>query len=845
MIRCTANMTLFSVDARPTGTGKTTYRPAALARRGFRVVVAVPAIIHAIRAAEYVRTKLKVNARYVNDEQVWNCRPQILYMTTNYLFNRIHYSLCDGRNPFEGFDYVILDEAHKSDEAYVGSQILINESHVPLSQHISLASATLSDRSLALFSNLQRVETEPLESADRTEIPPQFHERLSIRTNLSDLDDALDAAVDVLEREIGLWQEHNCQPGYGSLVILPGISDQKRLLRLVERHLDHENVQITLLHSSMPGHPSFDKRAYNLIVGNSVAAESVTLPVNVVIISGIQKREESSTRQERMLTPYIIDQREFRQSAGRVGRRGQHHGKVYCLFNEQDYRHLEPESPMGTEIGDIVRLVSTLIIHGLDMSPYLSYFGGEERLCDVMRYMFGKGALSTESRITEFGLFARSMPFTLCMSKMLYDFSQGITTPGRIVDRILAVTRPIVVEGRYSRAASALIVAVFTQGYEHMFQMPAPPSWVSYNERERWGVQHLQSSLVSVTGHACDDDASCIIEIYRRTKDLPHDDLRTFCQQHHLNARYVQQCLEQCRALLNRLRWLDDPVHLTFNFVEDAVAVRSVDNHKVYRTKDGREWIYMSPLDNGSRPFAIYPLKHETVVTTRGTKVHVISAHAIVFNSLTEAAVELVDTLKLIAGIPLSSDIDQAIKDANEYFDELFGHKEHMVIRLDSSIAKAAMLPGEKNRLIKELGTDPFRGETCPRCRNERYGVICILACDPTAPDAMRGKHNVCLRCLAALKTESGLMVPCPVCERQAALLFKMRVPEPKTIKIDPKDNVRILYDVDPTIAALIAEQQRKRDESAAKLKPDAERLKREKVAKAERHKFQSGTKKR
>ncbi|GAA99231.1 hypothetical protein E5Q_05925 [Mixia osmundae IAM 14324] len=518
-----------------TGSGKTTQVPQFLlqaSKQTLRIAVTQPRVVAATslaaRVADELGCKLGTLVGYtVRFDDISSNRTLIKYVTDGTLLQELL-----GDAPLSAYDVIIIDEAHerslRSDmlmgflksiqsdrkEAHADGQVWQRgpRQGEPVSAlRIVIMSATLDAQKFSAF----------FDNAPVLFVRGRQHTVLT-RYTAEPVQDFVDAALKTI------FQINLERPRGDILVFLTGQEDIESLKSSLEYYIEtsptvgRPNLIILPLYAQLP--PKQTKEAFapalpgtrKVILATNVAETSLTIPgVRYVIDTGMQKEKRHHAAQGLdSLLVEKISKSSAMQRAGRAGR--EEDGECFRLYTEEDYNALEASSLPEIKRVSLSFALLHLMASGSEDVYTFDFLDAPavDSIKMAMLTLHALQAVSDEGKITPLGRKMAMLPLDPTESRILLAaFEHGC--PSEIVDLLSLL----------SQYDSLLIN--------------------SYAARE----QATEARKVFL--HR-DGDHMMLLNILRAYVEVEDDQRASWCREHFINHKALQNVLRTQKQLRDR-----------------------------------------------------------------------------------------------------------------------------------------------------------------------------------------------------------------------------------------------------------------------------------------------------
>lgn len=395
----------------PTGSGKSTRVPEALADAGMTVMISTPTRTSAISLSSYVGAQCQHKVGYAAEGKAfYDSLTKIVFATSGHVRRRVN--RCFPRTKGLTFaDVLILDEMHSGSLDNSAISLLWMHAHKKGLQvpRLVLLSATPSI-----------MDIEPAPVVYTVPVPTPFPvEIVYVPTDMKEPKDfAAQLAVDLLA-------DPRCQKDF--LIFVSGAQDADEIVSYISAN--SENV-VALAAYSAQGSEEIDKIYQKLpegirkaVVATNIAETSITIPDVAVVIDTCQVKEavasnSGATRLETML----VTKDSATQRAGRTGRTCP--GTVYRLIAEASFEMLEDHRQPEIERVPLHELVMEWL--KIEINPLEVMTGAlHHRVYESIHLLKRLGMIKEGDDVTEvtpMGDFAPTVPLGVRNAAFLWNW---------------------------------------------------------------------------------------------------------------------------------------------------------------------------------------------------------------------------------------------------------------------------------------------------------------------------------------------------------------------------------------------------------------------------------------
>lgn len=478
------NFQVFAIDA-PTGTGKTRYIPYFMAKKGFKVRVAIPTTVAVRDAYQFQRNHTNLRVGYAAGREIkYSDDDQLVYATTGHFTQRI----------------VSLIKANRRDQIIkmLGDLFFIDEVHAATT-HITLLIGLIK----YLFTNPQGqyvgpkiiFSTATFNHGDiidhfnniptyKVEMPSQPIEDIFLNNPHNPLrDDPNEQIYNIIRQEMEQWR--NSSQKYHGIIFRPGLQEVEDTISYLENKFSPEDaIEFYPAYSSLSS-VELDEifnhsNNMKIIVGTNIIESSITIEnVGFIIDDMLEKIAETSSTGGNKLSLVLESKAGSLQRRGRTGRTIQ--GRAYKLITQADFELLPPFRMREIDRVPIFDIVLQLIDANLNPQDILKISIG--RYEQARRLLIEFGMIENRADryfVTEAGEFVSSIPLSVHNAYMVYLGYKRLIETVRQNPESISAERILL---RTVLAAASMIEA-YGPSYFYIPRKRRDESLIEYNVRK-------------------------------------------------------------------------------------------------------------------------------------------------------------------------------------------------------------------------------------------------------------------------------------------------------------------------------------------------------------------------
>ena len=440
------NTNLVTLISSPTGSGKSTRIPEALANQGLSIMISTPTRTSAVSLSSYVSGQCTHKIGYAAEGKAfYDATTKIIYATSGHVRRRVNRCF-PSTTGLDFTDVLILDEMHcgSLDNSVISCLWMYAHKRGLRVPRLVLLSAT---------PTIMDIQPQPFIYA--VPVPtPFFVDIVYMPPGLDEVKDfAAKLAVDLLA-------DTRCEKDM--LIFAAGSQDVDKIVSYISANC--EDVVVLPAYSAL-GHEEINRIYEKLPVGirkvvvaTNIAETAITIPDAAIVIDTMMVKEAiASNSGGTRLETTVIKKDSAVQRAGRTGRTCP--GTVYRLISESEYDALEQHRTSEIERVPLHELVMELLKIGIN--PLEAIIGiSEDRVYESMRLLTKLGMIKTDdndiTHVTAMGDFAPTVPLGVRNAAFLWNWIKSDYT-------------------MYSGIVIASIIDAHTNGY--FFVPRRDPKW--------------------------------------------------------------------------------------------------------------------------------------------------------------------------------------------------------------------------------------------------------------------------------------------------------------------------------------------------------------------------------
>lgn len=416
----------FSAISAQTGSGKTLCIPPNLAKKGYRVRVALPTVVATLSAADFQKqhTNFKVGFAANRDIQYQDdC--DIVYATTGHYTSKIltllkqhGANLSNKAIDFLG-DIFIIDEVHTGTtdiSLLIGLlRYIIDTYKWDFHPKLLFTSATLNQLDVERYFPIVPTYSVELERLPITHIYAK-QDCDPLKTNpISQVFSIIDKELELMDNEGDIWH---------GIIFRPGVNEVEEMVSALEKRYCNKLFVLPayseLSHEDL--HKIFeDHKCPKIIVGTNIIESSITVDnAGFIIDDGLIKSVFTGDTGGMRLTTCLVSQDAVTQRAGRTARTRS--GRAYHLYTKHFHdTKMARHHPLEIERVPIFNVVLSIIDAGLEPTNILRITNG--RYLQAMKTLESMGMViynNKTPKVTKAGKFVSKVSLGIYNSFLIY-----------------------------------------------------------------------------------------------------------------------------------------------------------------------------------------------------------------------------------------------------------------------------------------------------------------------------------------------------------------------------------------------------------------------------------------
>lgn len=417
----------------PTGFGKSTKLPLALALKGKKVFVAEPTVIGVKNLYYQIKDTitslgLKFTVGYrAESEGNFSQDNSIVYITTGALKNQMIKYFAKGKIRNINFtDVIILDEAHNGS---IDNNFILSLWRIAYLTSVKIPKLVISTATPVEISWIN--EKIPFEEIDKFKVTINYSDIVlntkSGFVNFTDLKNILDKAFEITKTIISKKEEKKAL-----LIFVPGKREIFTLKENIQNYINKGNIENVLLIAAYGGMSEQDfnliepiYQGTKIIISTNATETSITIKDLYYIIDTMtEKIMESFEDGSKKLTLKFASKNSAIQRAGRIGRVSD--GVLYRVISENDFNNLKNERKPEIERTDLSSIIMEFI--NLNLNPYNTIYGLEkskEKISNTINFLMKNKFIDTKDKefvISNIGNFSTSFPIGIKYAASIYYY---------------------------------------------------------------------------------------------------------------------------------------------------------------------------------------------------------------------------------------------------------------------------------------------------------------------------------------------------------------------------------------------------------------------------------------
>lgn len=511
----------------PTGTGKSTIIPTALAKSGKRVLVSTDTRTSARLLTATVLMSYSSTGYAAEGEIRYTSSTMLVYATSGHVRRLLLRYFKDGSPlPSIPWDYLIVDESHVGS---VDNSIIVGLwSFARWKTKLILMTATPVPYSLQ--QQPARLEIKQFKYPIEIEYTKDFENQGSLYKA-------------IVQRILSLHSTTKYEDGH-MLVFLPGSSDVRTMTNMIGSPF---GALVLGVHGGMKAEDinriTEPTRLRKIIIATNVVESSITVSdLGFVLDSMLEKRPGTSPSGETSLSLSYISKKSAEQRAGRTGRTKQ--GKCIRFISELSYKTLEEFRPSDIHTIPIDKEVLELIASGLSPKSIVRDVD-ETRMDSIVKGLYDMELVKRGTmELTRLGTFSVNLPLSIHTGNFLWKWVSLNHPPfPGVVAAALINSKPHTLFMLPERGAP-------TEDYDRLIH--------DFREDKYGGFVGL------------DNLATCLnvwlnlFEYldYRLLESYEVDEFYEWCDEHAINSKAMKEVMNTVNAVVRRLEEMNVDVEI-------------------------------------------------------------------------------------------------------------------------------------------------------------------------------------------------------------------------------------------------------------------------------------------
>lgn len=549
--------------------------PIALAgKKKMRCLVTTPTAATARALARYVGglyPNIKVGSAARGQIHYVAGQHQVVYATAGHVYRLMMRQMKKSTPILEGFDVLILDEAHTISMDYDMLEFLIKCTWASSTYKLLIASATLDPKALKL------------KWKDIMPDPPVLHIKIphypvqvmyhGYTPEINDKDKNASLIRDMVR--IVTEQNHTLQPGH-ILVFLPGSADIEAMCSALYEVESLANTEVYAAHASLPDEeieravtqqfPTDGFRA--IILSTDMLETSITIPYVVLVIDSGRQKVVRAIPHKPSSTQLIQEWTSTFSTTQRKGRTGRNiPGGVYRMFT-QEHEEKVMQVKLDREVDRVPLHTIIMQILGYDMDP-----------CDIFPKAYHVRVKEDLAYLTKLGLIEQG--------KLTVEAQKVIQLPVELLYGVMYCRLP---SHPWATLLTALLQVLSSGG--SLFHAPRRTRDMTAQKYRELVAQHYEEYYDRYLGTG---DLEKMLQIFKVQSQSPKS-IHAWCRENSMNTKTMTHVYGLARRLNRQFKVPDtDPV--AWLHQHQDILKKTFGREHLF-SKSGRKWTNTDSWDD-------------------------------------------------------------------------------------------------------------------------------------------------------------------------------------------------------------------------------------------------------